>query len=48
MIMIGNGAGSPMVSRVMPRAELNVSVSSDAARTSEKRLSAQNPKRSLW
>ena len=43
MIMMGNGASSPMASRVMPLAELKVSVSSDASRTSEKRLSAQNP-----
>ena len=48
MIIIGKGIGSPMVSSVIPRAELNVSVSRDAANTSAKRLNAQNPYFSLW
>jgi hypothetical protein len=38
MIIIGNAIGLPMASSVIPRAELNASVSSDAARTSANRL----------
>ncbi len=40
MIIIGIGGGDGIVSIVMPYAELNVSVSSEADSTSSKRLSA--------